>query len=151
MNLTEPLPVVYTAQSKHFFYCRDAVCVYVLSKGCIPLNPFRIFDYFLNDRVDRDLVRRANFNLIRKSDELWVFGDTIANGVLAEIKCAFQLGKHIRFFTVSAGPDEIRELHPEELEQLKTESELDAELRADEFQKYIGLVQQWLQTSGHRG
>ena len=48
-------PVVYTAQSKQFFYCRDAVCQFVFENNAIPLNPFRVFDYFLNDRVDRDL------------------------------------------------------------------------------------------------
>ena len=90
MNLKMETPVVFTAQSKNHFYCRDTICAYVLSKGYIPLNPFRVFDYFLNDRVERDLIRRANFNLVRKSDELWVFGNTIANGVLAEIKYAIE-------------------------------------------------------------
>src|SRR5580704_15510026 len=70
--------VVFTAQSKREFYCRDAVCEYVFRQGRIPLNPFRVFGYFLGDRVDRDVVRAGNNNLIRISDELWVFGELIA-------------------------------------------------------------------------
>ena len=93
MNLKMKAPVVFTAQSKQHFYCRDAICAYALREGYVPLNPFRLFDYFLNDRVDRNLIRRANFNLVRASDELWVFGDTIANGVLEEIKYAIELKK----------------------------------------------------------
>jgi hypothetical protein len=148
MNLTKPLPVVFTAQSKQYFYCRDAICVYVLNQGCVPLNPFRAFDYFLGERTDRDLVRQANFNLVRVADELWVFGDTIANGVLAEIKYAIQQRKPIRFFTISAHEHEIRPLSFEELEHLRSESELSDEIGAAEFRNYINMIQQWLQTVG---
>ncbi len=82
---TDRLPVVFTAQSKVYFYCRDAVCQFVFDNGAVPVNPFRVFEYFLGDRVDRNLVRQGNNNLIRIVDELWVFGDVIADGVLAEI------------------------------------------------------------------
>jgi hypothetical protein len=144
VELTKPLPVVFTAQSKQYFYCRDAVCAFTLSRGHVPLNPFRAFDYFLNDRVDRDLVRQANFNLIRIADELWVFGDTIANGVFAEIRYALEQRKPIRFFTISADPEEIRPLSLQELDQLRTESELNAALESGEFRSHIELLQ-WLQ------
>jgi hypothetical protein len=147
MDLTKPFPVVFTAQSKQHFFCRDAICVFVLGHKYVPLNPFKAFDYFLNDRVDRDLVRGANFNLVRISDELWVFGDTIANGVLAEIKYAMELKKTIRFFTISADPKEIRPLSLDELEHLKSETELTYEIGATEFRTHIGLIQQWLQST----
>jgi hypothetical protein len=122
----------------------------VLNHGCVPLNPFRAFDYFLGERTDRDLVRQANFNLVRIADELWVFGDTIANGVLAEIKYAMQMRKPIRFFTISAHVHEIRPLRLEELEHLKSETELSEEIGMTEFRTYIGTIQQWLHTSGGR-
>ena len=67
MSVLEPLPVVFTAQSKLYFYCRDAVCEYVFRHGAIPINPFRAFGYFLDDRVERDLVRQANNNLLRRA------------------------------------------------------------------------------------
>lgn len=147
MDLTKPLPVVFTAQSKQYFYCRDAVCAFTLNRGRVPLNPFRAFGYFLSDRVERNLVRQANFNLIRIADELWVFGDTIANGVLAEIKYALERKMPICFFTISADPEEIRPLSLEELDQLKSENELSAELGAGEFRAHIESVLQWLQST----
>ena len=70
---TAKLPVVFTAQSKLYFYCRDAICEFVFNQGAVPVNPFRLYEYFLGDRVDRDLIRQANNNLIRKCDELWIF------------------------------------------------------------------------------
>lgn len=114
MASRDPLPLVYTAQSKRFFYCRDAVCQYVFSHHAIPVNPFRAFEYFLNDRVDRKKVRQANFNLIRVLDELWSFGD-IADGVLAEIQYAAELAKPIRFFTIDTYSYRIRPLKRTEL------------------------------------
>ena len=93
------MSLVFTAQSKKFFYCRDAVCQFVLEDGALPINPFRIFDYFLGDRVDRDLIRKGNNQLVRACDELWVFGP-VADGVLFEIAYALSLHKPIRFFTI---------------------------------------------------
>jgi hypothetical protein len=112
---TDRLPVVFTAQSKIFFYCRDAVCEFVFSRGAVPINPFRVFEYFLGDRVERDLVRQGNNNLIHIVDELWVFGDVIADGVLAEICLANELQKPTRFFTIHNKADQIREITPLEL------------------------------------
>jgi len=66
---------------------KDHISTYTLSQGYVPLNPFQIFGYFLNDTVDRDLVRQANNTLVILADEIWVFGD-VSDGVLAEIKQA---------------------------------------------------------------
>ncbi|WP_315752181.1 MULTISPECIES: hypothetical protein [unclassified Bradyrhizobium] len=121
MSLTSPMPIVFTAQSKAYFYCRDAVCEFVFSNGGVPLNPFRVFEYFLGDRVPRDLVRQGNNNLIRVCDELWVFGHLIADGVLFEIKYAQSLAKPIRFFTIENKAREIREIS---LLDLKFEPEI---------------------------
>ena len=101
MDLREPRPIIFTAQSRRLFYCRMLICKYVLEEGAVPLNLFTQWDYFLCDLVERDLVRRGNNNMIRRADELWVFGP-IADGVLAEIEYVMELGKPIRFF--SAGP-----------------------------------------------
>lgn len=137
---TEALPVVFTAQSKVYFYCRDAVCEFVFSHGAVPVNPFRVFEYFLGDRVDRDVVRQGNNNLIRKVDELWVFGDVIADGVLAEIRLATQLKKPIRFFTIHNKASEIREISTRDVKfeqevygkwKLKTEELVDLMLGRD--------------------
>jgi hypothetical protein len=126
MISTRTRPVVYTAQSKAFFYCRDAICEFVFSMGCVPLNPFRVFDYFLGDRVRRDLVREGNNNLIRIADEVWVFGHLISNGVLFEIRYAGELGKKVRFFTVDNKPSGIKEI---QTSRLKFEPELHSQTR----------------------
>lgn len=117
----DPMPIVFTAQSKQFFYCRDAVCEFVLRNGCLPLNPFRVFGYFLDDRVNRDLVRRGNNNLILIANQVWVFG-IIANGVLSEVEYALSLGKPLRFFNIATRADEIVEVVT--LEELKFEPEI---------------------------
>lgn len=108
-SCTDDMKMIFTAQSKAYFYCRDVVCQYVLEKGMLPINPFRVFDYFLSDRVDRDLIRQGNNQLIKKCDELWVFGQ-IADGVLFEIASAIEMGKKVRFFTIGTRKDDIKEI-----------------------------------------
>lgn len=99
LALTESKPLVYTAMSKHLFYYRFFISSFVLKEGAVPLNPFMVFDYFLADQVERDLVREGNNNIVMRSDETWVFGP-ISNGVLAEIQIAKKLNKPIRYFKI---------------------------------------------------
>ena len=109
------MPVVFTAQSKLHFYCRDAICEFVFNQGAVPINPFRLYEYFLGDRVDRDIIRQANNNLIRKCDALWVFGETIADGVLFEILYAKKLKMSVKYYTVDSRVDFIKEISVNEL------------------------------------
>lgn len=107
-------PLVYTAMSKHLFYYRMFISVFVLENGGVPLNPFMVFDYFLLDAVNRDLVREGNNNLVRRCDEIWVFG-AVSNGVLAEIQIANEQGKKVRYFAIEK-PHNITESSKEEVE-----------------------------------
>ena len=131
---TQKIPVVFTAQSKLNFFCRDVVCEYALKQGCLPLNPFRVFDYFLNDRVDRDVIRQGNNQLIRISEELWVFG-AISDGVLFEIAFARKLGLPVRFFSIGTRVSDIR---PVPFSELVFEPEVHArQVKKDDLLAFI--------------
>jgi hypothetical protein len=110
--------LVYTAMSKHYFYFRMHISQYVLQQGKVPLNPFMLFDYFLLDSIDRDVVRDANNSVVRRADELWVFGP-ISNGVLAEIKMAQLLSKPIHYFKIDKSYKIVR--IPVELTEMEVE------------------------------
>lgn len=99
LSLGDGRSLVYTAMSKHFFYFRAHISKYVLEHGKVPLNPFMLFDYFLLDSVNRDVVREANNSLVLRAEEVWVFGP-ISNGVLAEITLAKRGGKPISYFRI---------------------------------------------------
>jgi hypothetical protein len=123
LDVQKDKPLVYTAMSKHLFYYRMFISVFVLENGGVPLNPFMIFDYFLLDAVDRDLVREGNNNLVKRCDEIWVFG-AVSNGVLAEIQIANKQGGTVRYFAIQK-PHAIVETTVEKVEM---EDEI-AELR----------------------
>lgn len=119
LEVQDDKPLVYTAMSKHLFYFRMFISVFVLEHGGVPLNPFMVFDYFLLDAVDRDLVREGNNNLVKRCDEIWVFG-AVSNGVLAEIQIANKQGKPVRYFAI-AKPHAITET-------TKDKAEMEAEV-----------------------
>lgn len=93
--------------SKHYFYFRMHISRWVLEQGKVPLNPFMLFDYFLLDSVQRDVVRDANNSLVSRSDEIWVFGP-VSNGVLAEIMLAKKAKKPLSYFKIEKSQKIIR-------------------------------------------
>jgi hypothetical protein len=131
---TTKTKTIFTAQSKKFFYSKDVICEFVFHEGGIPLNPFQVFGYFLNDRVDRALVRKGNNELISRCDELWVFGP-IADGVLFEISRAYELKLPIRFFTIGTFIKEIIEI--KDLTKLIFEPEVYSQIGKENLIRFI--------------
>ena len=107
------LLTTYTATSKRNFYMKDQISTFTLQQGYVPLNPFQIFG-FLNDTIDRNLVRQANNTLVRIANEFWVFGE-VSDGVLAEIKQAKKQRKPIKYFRIENYKDIIEILNLEEI------------------------------------
>ncbi len=109
MDLQEDKKVVFTAQSCRNFHQRMLISKHAFEQDVIPVNPFNLFGYFMYELVDRDLVRTANNNLIRRCDELWVYGE-VSDGVLAEIKMCNAMGKPVRCFDIANLPHEVKEI-----------------------------------------
>jgi len=106
--------LVFTAMSKKNFFQKWRVVKFVLEKEAAPLNPFMLFDYFLADSVDHDLVINVNDTIIERCDEIWVFGE-IADGVEREIEIAKRFNKPIKYFDISKLPEKIKEINEKEI------------------------------------
>lgn len=128
-DLQKKIPTVYTAHSKYYFYARELISAFVLKKNYVPLNPFMNWNYFLGDQVKRDLVVRANNNLILQADEIWQFGP-IADGCYHEILLAMRQGKPLRFFCVGK---RIKDIRPLKVSELEFEAELRAKVDVGEL------------------
>ena len=115
LSLTQKTKIIFIAMTKHVSYFKRHAVKYVLEKGYTPISQFWIFDYFLVDAIDRDLVRRANNNLIRISDEMRVFGP-ISDGVLAEIKLVKGMDKPIKYFKIIKSSTDIQEISKDGIE-----------------------------------
>lgn len=66
-------------------YCRAAVASYA-----IPICPHLYFSAFLEDMnpSDRNIGMEMGVAILKRCDELWVFGDHISEGMKAEIELA---------------------------------------------------------------
>jgi hypothetical protein len=130
------MKTIYTAFSKHNYYARKFVSAYVLERDLLPLNPFMNWGYFLDDLVERDTVRNANAELIKKSDELWQFGE-ISNGCYAEIKMAIELGMPVKFFTLGGDKTKIKPIT--DVKDLVFEEELKEEIDISAVRKMLKI------------
>jgi len=99
--------VVFAAMSKENFYLREHIIKFILEKDFTPTSAFMMYSYFLLDTVDRKKLISANNDLIRRSDELWVFGET-SDGVSEEIKLAQRLGMPVKYFDIREGTKIVR-------------------------------------------
>ena len=107
--------VVFAAMSKSTFYLREHIIKFILEKGYSPTCAFMMFSYFLLDTVKRRELIQANNDLIRRSDELWVFG-VLSDGVCEEIRLAKKLGQNIRYFKIINNKKIFKEIKESECE-----------------------------------
>lgn len=93
--------MIFAAMAKENFFSREYIMKYILQQGYTPSSAFMMFSYFLLDTVERQALICANNELIRRSDELWVFG-RISDGVAEEIKVALIEKLPIKYFKFDA-------------------------------------------------
>ncbi len=128
-DLQKKIPATYTAFSKYHFYAKELISAFALKEGYLPLNPFMNWNYFLGNQVKRDLIVRANNNLILHADELWQFGP-IADGCYHEIMLAMKQGKKVRFFSMGK---RVKDIRPLQIAELEFEDELRKRIDVGEF------------------
>ena len=108
--------VVFSAMSKRNFFLREHIIKFILEKGFTPASAFMMYSYFLLDTVERKSLISANNELIRRSDEVWVFGQ-ISDGVREELKLARELSLPIKYFQICLTPKcDFTEAKEEDLE-----------------------------------
>lgn len=75
-------------------------CRFISFLGYIPICPHLFFTTFLNDEIEEERNRGICFglNLLKKCEEIWVFGEQISEGMKEEIKLAEILDLPIQYF-----------------------------------------------------
>ena len=101
--LRRPKQLIYCALSNRYFFWRQHITKFVLDEGHVPIVPFMLFDYYLLHTVPKETVRSACNNLIVRSDQMWVFGNT-SLGVTVQVGIAKRLKKRVRYYDISDLP-----------------------------------------------
>lgn len=77
-------------------YCKKAI-----NKGYAPIAPHLFYPQFLEDNKigEREIGIRCGLTLLKKSQEMWVFGNKYSSGMKREIDFAKRNGRiKIRYF-----------------------------------------------------
>ncbi len=84
------------------------ICRELIDDGVIPLAAHLLFPTFLDDNIpeERETGMKGTLELLSRSDEVWIYGDGISEGMTKEIKLAQELGIPIVYKS-----DELSELH----------------------------------------
>ena len=81
-------------------------CRYAVDLGYIPIAPHLLFPQFMKEATERDLAIFMDLVLLGKCAQVWVFGDSITEGMSIEIKRARFRQMKIRRFTKELGEKE---------------------------------------------
>lgn len=75
-------------------------CHFAYNEGVVPFAPHLHNTQFLADGIseEREAGIRMGLEILKKCDELWVFGSLISSGMENELRAARQLNKPIRYF-----------------------------------------------------
>ncbi len=78
----------------------QSYCRFAINKKVVPIAPHLHYTQFLDDAVnkERNIGISCGIELLRRCDQLWVFGVRITAGMKAEIDMAKKLGVPIRNF-----------------------------------------------------
>ena len=79
----------------------QAYCRFAVEKNCVPIATHLLFPQFMDDHdpVQRQQALFMSRLLLTKCNEVWVFGETISQGMFSEIRKAESRNKTIRYFT----------------------------------------------------
>ena len=72
---------------------------YAVDSKAIPIAPHLLFPQFMDDDAERELALFMDMVLLGKCEELWMFGETVTEGMSAEIAKAKRKNMKIRYFT----------------------------------------------------
>ena len=78
----------------------NGYCRFAAKQGVVPLAPHTIFTQFLDDTIPEERLMGMGFGLeiLKRVEEVWVFGKKISEGMAAEISVAKQLNIPIKYF-----------------------------------------------------
>lgn len=89
----------YSGDVERNVYLTKVYSRFAVVKNVIPIAPHLLFPQFMDESTERGLTMLMDMVLLGKCSELWVFGNTISEGMLAEIAKAQKQRKVIRYFT----------------------------------------------------
>ena len=89
----------YAGDIERNTYRARAFSRFAVEKNCIPMAPHLLFPQFMDEATERWLGLKMGIVLLSKCEQVWVFGDVISDGMVAEIEKAKKQHKKIRYFT----------------------------------------------------
>ena len=80
-------------------YKAQEYCKYVVRQGHTPFAPHLFFPRFLNEhnREEREIGIKLGIEILKRANELWIFGDKVTAGMRKEIEAAREYGKPIKY------------------------------------------------------
>jgi hypothetical protein len=78
----------------------NAYCRFAAQQSVVPIAPHVMFTGFLDDNLtaERSTGLKLGLELLKKCDELWVFGNRLSEGMESEIRAAITLGIPFYFY-----------------------------------------------------
>ena len=77
-------------------------CRFAYTQGVVPIAPHLHNPQFLDDDIaeERTAGIQLGLEILRRADEIWVFGNRLSEGMEAELRAAQQLRLPVKYFNI---------------------------------------------------
>lgn len=91
----------YASDMEHNTEKVQRYCRFAYSVGKVPIAPHLYFPQFLDEEIpeEREAGIKMGIEILKKSSELWCFGNVITNGMEVELKYAIKNNIPVKYFT----------------------------------------------------
>lgn len=78
----------------------NGYCLFAAKQSLVPVAPHVMFPGILDDAIpeERSLGLSMGLELVKRCDEVWVFGERLSEGMQAEIRAAEDMSIPIHYF-----------------------------------------------------
>lgn len=89
----------YSGDIRHNTEMAKRYSRYAIDQGCIPITPHLWLPGIISEETERDLAISIDLCLLEVTEELWICGNVISEGMKREIAYAAEIGllmRHIK-------------------------------------------------------
>lgn len=104
----------YAGDIEHNTKRAQRYCRFAYSVGKVPIAPHLLYPQFIDENIkeEREAGIKMGMEILKKSSEIWCFGNKLTDGMRAELRYAIENDIPVKYFTALCKESKEGEIEP---------------------------------------